>query len=125
MKRVEPLKEFWRRLFIGLDVEQRELVKLAPILLEASKEDADLVGALVWSHFTNNTEWKGTFRHTGAVLADIFNKRFGGKTFTYMDFYCANLRFITHTKKKMVSSYKDKLKEMQRKYNTKVCVNCT
>lgn len=119
---LSKVNKLWEELFLSLNEEEKTLAKLAPILLKCSKKDADTVGSLVWSHFVNNDEWKGTFRFTGRVIANILNKRFAVQEWNYLDFYMSNLRFW-HSKKKM-SSYDKERKRMESKYSSKVCVNC-
>lgn len=111
-------KNFWQEIFLELTKEERKLISLAPILLRCSKEDADLVGALVWSHFVNNDEWNGTFRNTGGVIADILNKRFSVKEWNYLDFYMSNLRW-----KGFELFYKD-WGRIEKKYHSRICSNC-
>lgn len=111
-------KELWQKLFLSLNEEQKKLCKLAPILLECSKKDADKVGALVWTHFINNDEWNGTFRYTGRIIAEILNKRFAVQEWNYLDFYCSNLRW-----KSIEEMFRD-WKRMERKYGRRVCIAC-
>lgn len=114
-------EECWNKILLGFNKEEQQLIKLAPILLKCSEEDTSIVGALVYSHFINSDEWKGTFRYTAMVIANIFNKRFGNNL-TYIDFYLSNLQF--YNSKTKVSSLVETQKVMEEKYNSKVCVNC-
>ena len=113
-------EEFWNRLFLSLSEEEKETVRLAPILLKCSFEDAELVGSLVWCHLFSNPEAVGSGRYTAQVIAEILNKRFGRK-WAYMDFYLSNLRFYDPMKK---NSYEEERKRMEKKYASKVCINC-
>lgn len=118
--------DLWKEIFLVLTPEEKELCHKAPILLKCSEKDSDIVGSLVWSHFVNNDEWNGTFRYTGGVIASIFNKRFAKELYTYMDFYCSNLRFVHHDKNRRVrSTYMIHLRKMEKKYDAKVCINCS
>jgi len=120
---LKETEEFWEELFLSLDEAEKKLVKLAPILLKCSKEDAYTVGALVWSHFVNNDEWNGTFRITGRVIAEILNKRFATRKWSYTHFYCSNLIFWNS--KTRTSTILQEEKRMEKKYASKICINCS